>query len=281
VKIPTGWRIVHDSIIVGITLARRAGGERRVDDAVRHTGDEQGSRERRRRQLEREDPKRQRLPHDECRDQPQRLHAPRNPIRDRIAHERPDAERGEQPAGDARVGAEARDHEHGHGDEERSPRHVADREGRVPDAQERVAEDEPESGANSSPLRFHKRLPLGDECCNEQDGDDVGRAVEEQHARRADDPDHDAGQHGAEQQRHARRGLGQRACLRDYALVLAEKLRHDHLLGREVRRRHRAHREGDREQKRERERAAPVQNRDEHDQRRPHPVADQHRPPSS
>src|SRR2546427_5395567 len=58
--------------------------------------------------------------------------------RNHIAEQGPDAECRHEQAGDARVGAEPRDDQHGHADEERRPAGVPDREHRCPDPQQRL-----------------------------------------------------------------------------------------------------------------------------------------------
>ena len=71
--------------------------------------------------------------------------AEQHAIREDVAEHGADAERGEQPAGDARVGVEARDDQHRDADEERRPRGVAEQEQRHPEPQQRLADEEAEA----------------------------------------------------------------------------------------------------------------------------------------
>ena len=75
------------------------------------------------------------------------------------ADERPAAERAEEPSEDARIRVERRHDEHRQRREEHRPRGVEQREGRRPEAQQPVAEDEPDADEDA-PL-VGRRLDLG------------------------------------------------------------------------------------------------------------------------
>jgi hypothetical protein len=115
------------------------------------------------------------------------------------------------------------------------------------------------------------------EAGDQHDGDEIGRGVDQQDRRRADDADQDPGQRRPGEQRRPRRGLEERLRLGDALLLLAEQLRDDHLLRGKVRRGERAERERDDEQGRVGQAASPVQDRYDGHQRRSRPVAEQHR----
>ena len=94
------------------------------------------------------------------------------------------------------------------------------------------------------------------------------RRVDDERPRRRDGRDQDPAEHGAEQHRDPRRALEERVRPADERLVLAEQLRHDHLLGREVRPGERAEQEREHEDRREGVDPRPVQQRDREHQRR-------------
>ena len=176
--------------------------------------------------------------------------------------------------------AEARQHEYRNRDEEGRPGGVAQREGRPPDAQERVPREETDARSDLPVLRrLLDRWPLRNEGRDEQHGNDVAPRVDEQDTGRADRADQEPADHGAGEQGRAGGRLEKRVRVGDLLLPLAEQLRDDHLLGREVGGAEGSQGEGDGEQHREGEPAAPVEHGDDEHQGRAGRVAEDHRPP--
>jgi len=230
---------------------------------------------------ERQKPERERLRDDARPDDRQAARTPEeDPVRDDVPGDRSDAERREQPAGDARVGVEAGDDEHRDADEEGRPCRVTEGEERRPQAQQRLAREEADAAADADVLVRHRLgSRSGDEQHEDHDRDGVRAGVDHEHPRRRDRGDQDAAEHGAEQHRAPRRALEERVRASHERLVLPEQLGHDHLLRGEVRAGERAEQECQPDDRRERIVAEPVEERDREHERRPDRVGEPHRLP--
>jgi hypothetical protein len=125
----------------------------------------------------------------------------------------------------------------------------------------RVADEEAEPVEESSPVSAHEpyRRLRPHEQPDEGQRNEVGGGIDDDHPRRPEPRDQEAGCRRPEQQRDALRSLKECIRLADDPLVLADELRDDRALGGEVRAGQSAEAEHEDEQERERERAAPVQ----------------------
>jgi len=134
-------------------------------------------------QVERQEPEWKRLAQHEDRDHPEPLDLlHQDAVRNHIAEQGPDAECRHEQAGDARVGAEPRDDQHGHADEERRPAGVPDREHRCPDPQQRLTGEKADPSPDAAVFtvgRERLRHQPGDQ----RRGDEVGGGVDEEDCR--------------------------------------------------------------------------------------------------
>ncbi len=171
---------------------------------------------------------------------------------------------------------------HGHRREERLPGRVAGDEQRNPDTQQRLVDEKAQPREDPARLLGLRRGVAGrHEEHDEQERDDVGRRVDDEHVRGSHQADQDAADRRPEQHRRADRALEERIRLAHRLLVLPDQLRKDHPLGREVRRAENAEQERDHHERRQRQVPGPVEHRHEHHQRRAHRIGDQHRAPRS
>ena len=105
--------------------------------------------------------------------------------------------------------------------------------------------------------------------------------VDVEDVRRAEERDEDARERRAGEPGEGRAALDDAVRLGDRLLVLADELRQDHPLSREVRRHEAAEGEHEREQQREAQQVGAVQERNRGQQRRARGVADEHRRPAA
>src|SRR5437588_9979900 len=155
------------------------GVDRRVHEAVEEPGEEDRGLDHRGGRVEDEDPERQGLAVDERPDQEEPVEAVLEPERRDVPEHRADAEGGEDPPRDLRVGAELRDHEDRDGREEGDPGGVTRHERDAPGAEEPVARNPAQAVEEAAALLDGGRRHRPDEAAHEPERDDVRRGVDD------------------------------------------------------------------------------------------------------